>query len=131
MKTITLLLLVFALASCSGNENVYYLKSKYRAGLKVGEPVRMYLTNVEEVGKVEEITPTADNMVLIKINLKKDIKIGKGSRFSIHPIDLYGSRSIDITASKSKIYIEKGDTFPCDALPDSILNIRLSKKTVN
>ena len=109
---IALILFVLTFASCSVNENIYYLRADNVDGLKVSDGVEI---NGLEVGKVDDLRVEPDGKILITLKLQNDLKIRQGSSFSIQSKDLLGTRFINIAISDTKAYITPGDTMPCTA----------------
>lgn len=107
---IALLLFVLTLASCGGNENIYYLRADNVDGLKVSDGVEI---NGLEVGKVDDLNVEPDGKILITLKLQNDVKIRQGSTFAIQSKDLLGTRFINISISDTKAYITPGETLQC------------------
>lgn len=89
------------------NNNVYYAKYPKVDGVS---PASTVIFNGLPVGKVKKIDLSNDQKILIKFEVRKDIKIPLNSTAKIVSSDLLGSKSLELLLSKNSQIVEDGDT---------------------
>lgn len=80
----------------------------YVGGLDLGAPVRLSGVRVGEVKNIKILSDVVPK-VLITLRLKRNVKIGKGSKITIRTLGIIGEKYVEIIPSSKKEYIKKGE----------------------
>ncbi|MBD2715885.1 MCE family protein [Microvirga sp. STR05] len=111
--------LLAGLNACSSG-TVCYLKSTEADGLSTDSPVLM---NGVKVGAVERFSIEPDSLILVRLQLAKDVVLPNDSRFQLER-SLLGTGSIVVVAGRSPQPLRQNDTLLL-AVPTSADSNRL------
>ncbi|MFA6623074.1 MAG: MlaD family protein [Fibrobacteraceae bacterium] len=108
---LAIIILVFGLFFLNDKDpreafNTFYLRFPQVSTLTLDDPVKV---NGVKLGKVEDIY-LSGHRVLVKIRLRTDVKISRGSEIRVQNIGIMGERQIGIILSDSSDYFAPNDT---------------------
>jgi ABC-type transporter Mla subunit MlaD len=125
MSNILIFILLVGLVSCSDSK---YYKVQFENVDRLTEGDKVILKGLE-VGQVKELKIDDEQKVLATIWVGRDVRLTKGSTFTIHS-ELFGARYVEIDlANENELMnvheIQKGITL---VLPDTINQLQLTRE---
>jgi ABC-type transporter Mla subunit MlaD len=122
MKNVVIYIVLPALISCSDSE---YYKVQFDDVDRLTEGDKVFLKGLE-VGEVKDLTLDEDKKILATVWVGRNIKLTKGSTFTIHS-DILGSRRIEIGLADSQELMDNEDVHAGYIQPpDTTRTIRLT-----
>ena len=125
MKNILTFILLVGLISCSGSE---YYKVQFDNVDRLTEGDKVILKGLE-IGQVKDLKIDDENKVLATIWVGRNVKVTKGSTFTIHS-ELFGTRYVEIDLA-DEMELMNPDEIQMgimQLLPDTTDQLRLTKE---